>query len=1159
MAKLSTTRSSLLQRQVSSGHERRRVDLTPRGGTFLHRWIRKFAILISLLAALVVVSQPWIGSEVDEQIHARLMATLKQAMPQAIVNVDSVVRRGNTGILVTGLEVMLPGSPVERGTSPGTFASLPVIEIDRLELLGKTDYRTLLTDEISFSDVKITGGKLRVVRTSTGELTLSNLLTNTNSWQGGNGAIPTLRMSGVEVLFADDQQLGPQELSLSLTDGVIVQKPREQVQANSEVASGESDLLEVRLQFDTELAGGVHVKGAISLDDHPSLLTARVDGLILDDRLFGYLPVDVLDRMPAGMGVRGEAQLAIQLRTKVELSEAGQPRFNSEWAAAGVLSNGFYSDRRLPSPITDISGALTWQGDEFRCERLSGRLANSPLTGSVRIQGVGEKPVVQATLHAESLQVDEALASGLTGNGKLESVAKVFELYKPRGTTGLRLSYDSSGLAPQTDVVLDVRDMDITYAKFPYPFNKVSGRINLSNKDIEFQQVEAYSHGQRFEIHGNLKDAMEFPSGWLQITADGAVPLDSELIQALNAKTRKAIDVLRPTGLVWLKRLRHEYSGDKYNPKREIDLEVKSGTVSYEQFPYPIHRVEGAIRLRSGVWSFDEFSGYKGNSYIQLNGTLTPLADGDSRLNLELTGTDLELDEELRTALSVKNRNVAELWDQLQPQGALDHLTMKIEKYKSREKPSLYIRGKKWVPDESFATSRVQINPTWFPYEIDELTGEFIIQNGHVQLLDVRGRHDDTEFVFDAVSRFNPDGSWDMSMEHLNVDRLTFNKDLLNAIPESLSKGLKSLDLAGQLQLTGNLNFSRPVGSNLQSAWNLKVGAAGVSLTCGPRFNGVYGSVAFQGVSDQQGFRSKAWLDIDSMIWEDEQLTRLSGPVWVDSKQLLVGRWASVAESRFEAGRNQVDSEVIHQPKQSAQSMLARTAGGLLGVDLQLQFVNQLRVESGVDGAVSRSADRFLLQASMSGADLGYLIRQHDIKQRAAGHINGAIRLRGEVGDRSTWSGEGRVRLADAEIYELPLMVALLSKLGGNKERGAFSSSEVDFRIQSERFIMDRIALEGDAVSLYGNGWMSFDEEINMDFYSLVGRQRLAIPLINQVVAEASKGLLRIDVAGSLDRPKVNGTAFPELDGTMERILQDLNTRIARPLPNGQRPLFQLR
>ena len=66
-------------------------------------------------------------------------------------------------------------------------------------------------------------------------------------------------------------------------------------------------------------------------------------------------------------------------------------------------------------------------------------------------------------------------------------------------------------------------------------------------------------------------------------------------------------------------------------------------------------------------------------------------------------------------------------------------------------------------------------------------------------------------------------------------------------------------------------------------------------------------------------------------------------------------------------------------------------------------------------------------------------------------------------------------------------------------------------------------------------------------------------PHFDVVVAEASKGLLRIDVAGSLDQPRVNGTAFPELDGTMERILRDLNTRIARPLPRAVEPLNQLR
>ena len=1148
--------------------KRKPIDLTPPGGGLLHRCTRKFAILISLLAALVVVGQPWIGSRVDEEIHAKLLQTIRDALPDAIVDVKSAERQGNRGILVTGLQIRLPLESAELGGERKSFASQPMIEIDHLELKGSTDYGTLLTDVPVFSDVVIRGGKLRVVRNADGEVNLERLLKHLSSSAESRAGMPTIRISDVDCLLADEQQLSHQELTLRLTDGVLVERERERAITEDGKSETRADLLQIRLQFETDLATGLEVQGAISLDDQPSLLTARLDGLMLDERLLNYLPVSLVDQLPPGLAIDGQAELAVQLRTQLmdlkspHSEELDTTRWDYRWTAAGVLSNGLYSDRRLPTPITDISGTIIWQDGELHCDRMMGRFSNSPLTGNIHILPSGDSAAVKATLVAENLLVDEALARGLSGNGKLQSLSKVFDLYSPRGATGLKLTYDSTGLEPMTELSLDIHDMDVTYAKFPYPFHKISGRVIVRNRDVEVQGLEAYSHGQRFEIQGSLKDAMDFPTGWVQISADGAVPLDNELLRALKPETQQAIGVLRPTGLVWLKHLRYEYAGDKYNPQREIDIDVKSATVSYEQFPYPIHRIQGGIRLRDGVWKFEDFNGYKGNSYIQLQGQLEALAGNDQRLTIELTGTEVELDEELRTAFSVKNKNVTELWDQLQPQGALDHLTMKIEKYKSREKPSLYIRGKKWVPDDSFVRSRVQINPTWFPYSIDELTGEFIIQDGHVQLLDVRGKHAQTEFVFDAVSHFNADGGWDLGIEHLSVDRLGLDNDLLQALPASLSKGLKSIDLIGQLQLSGDMRFVKPKNAPLTSSWDLKISAGGVSLSCGPRFSGVYGSIAFDGVSDEKGFRTKAWLDVDSMIWGNEQLTKVSGPVWVDSKQLLVGRWAGLPEAK----QQQVDSDangVVRQPQQATQSLLSRTAGGLLGVDMQIQFVNQLRVESGVEGAISRPADRFLLQASLSGADLGYLARQHEIKERAGGKINGAVRLRGEVGDRSTWTGEGKVRLSDADIYELPLMVALLSNLGGNlggnRERAAFSASEVDFRVQSERFILDRIALEGEAVSLYGNGWMSFDEELSLDFYSLVGRQRLAIPLINQVVAEASKGLLRIDVAGSLDKPRVNGTAFPELDGTMERILHDLNTRIARPLPNGGEPLLQLR
>jgi len=95
---------------------------------------------------------------------------------------------------------------------------------------------------------------------------------------------------------------------------------------------------------------------------------------------------------------------------------------------------------------------------------------------------------------------------------------------------------------------------------------------------------------------------------------------------------------------------------------------------------------------------------------------------------------------------------------------------------------------------------------------------------------------------------------------------------------------------------------------------------------------------------------------------------------------------------------------------------------------------------------------------------------------------------------------------------------------------------------------------------LFGTGWMSFDEEINLNFYSRVGRQQLALPFLNTVLSEASKSLLKIEVVGTVSQPRVNGTAFPELDNTMERILKNLEPRIAAPLRDDDRNgILQLR
>ena len=98
-------------------------------------------------------------------------------------------------------------------------------------------------------------------------------------------------------------------------------------------------------------------------------------------------------------------------------------------------------------------------------------------------------------------------------------------------------------------------------------------------------------------------------------------------------------------------------------------------------------------------------------------------------------------------------------------------------------------------------------------------------------------------------------------------------------------------------------------------------------------------------------------------------------------------------------------------------------------------------------------------------------------KGQVVGGVDGTL-----AGNRASWIGDGTIRLDRADTYQLPLMVVLFNKIDPQDEQGVFSSTEVDFRVRSQQVVLDRIDLRGDAVSLFGTGWMSFDEEINLNF-----------------------------------------------------------------------------
>ena len=123
--------------------------------------------------------------------------------------------------------------------------------------------------------------------------------------------------------------------------------------------------------------------------------------------------------------------------------------------------------------------------------------------------------------------------------------------------------------------------------------------------------------------------------------------------------------------------------------------------------------------------------------------------------------------------------------------------------------------------------------------------------------------------------------------------------------------------------------------------------------------------------------------------------------------------------------------------------------------------------------------------------------------------------------------------MQDAELYELPQIVKILQILSVQEpDKNAFNSSSVDFQVFGDRVKLNRVVLEGDALSLYGDGWLTIHEQerlVDLTFSSRLGNSQTQIPIISDVFGAAGDQLAQIRVEGNLASPVVQQESLPGL------------------------------
>jgi hypothetical protein len=664
-----------------------------------------------------------------------------------------------------------------------------------------------------------------------------------------------------------------------------------------------------------------------------------------------------------------------------------------------------------------------------------------------------------------------------------------------------KLSFDGRTWKP--DATATCRGMSFKYHKFPYRVRNSTGKLRLLD-DVLYTDLVAYAADRPVRITARTIDPGPRFTGWVEVQGTD-LSVDDEALACLPEKSGAFVRALHPRGrFSFLARYeKTDPAATVMRPK--ITLSLIDAAIRYDHFQYSLEKIHGTLSMVDNRWTFDNLR--SGN--VTCRGSLTPLSEGHE-LELHFTALDVPLEEPLFAALKP---HVQQVWADLRPRGSIDRLDIDVIHRSATKQLDITVTGRKWPPTEQTASSAVSIEPVWFPRRFENLFGLVSYRNGRVVIHDVRATHGRTQVATSGTCHLDGGGGFLVQLESLVAERLMVDREFVEALPPAIRKPVADLNVAGAVDARGSLTFAREGGVQqpVVSRWDLTFGLMQNSLEPSVRIDNVHGAVRLVGTHDpRRGYTCQGELDLDAATYKGYQFTQVRGPFEIQPQQVVFGTRAR----RLAA-------------PQTPAPVTAKIFDGTVAGDCVV---------------MTGSEPGFTLAAQLSAADLGRYAREMlPGRQDLSGKVLATTQLWSSGRGAHALRGQGRIRLRDGDIYELPVMVSLLKMLSVRApDSSAFSSADIDYRIEGEHFYFDRINFHGDAISLLGKGEMDFNRQTNLNFYAIVGRDEVRLPLIRPILSEASRQMMEIRVSGPIDQPRIVSEAFPGARQFLQQVQDDL-------------------
>jgi len=867
--------------------------------------------------------------------------------------------------------------------------------------------------------------------------------------------------------------------------------------------------VEVRGGGSGELFERADFSGLVELRDGTFDIAGTLEALDVSPRLSGLVAVGA-DAAASSLlaGLRG--RVGLEWRVAGGLSRLDDLVFS----VAGRLESGHFQHAMLPFAMSDVSATFRADRAGAVCERLEAHAGSTLVRGSGRLHGWSPGADFDLIVEAERLLV------GRHWEGMLpQPLAAQWSKLLPAGEIDLSAQVVRRGNVVEPDVSVRCRNVSLTHYRFPYRVDRTVGTVTFKGRTLAMH-LTGQAGGNPVHVAGTLDMAVPGGRGFVEVRGVG-MQIDDALLTAMPPRSAAIVRSLRGSGTFDFL-FRHDRGPELDRGfANQLDIRLTRCSIAYAGFPYPLSNVAGSIRMERGRWTIREVTGVNDTGSIRCTGGLDPIGDDDGELTLRLVGRGVVLERELRDALPAGMRRI---WDDVDPRGQAEFTATVRHRVKARRTD---VELEATPEGES-----VSIEPSWFPYRLERLRGRLVWRDGVLRFEQVRGVHARTTVAAAGICRFTPDGGWHVSFERLSADRFRLDHDLLQALPDGLQRALAGVRLRGLLSLDGAIDIystaavsapapdgrGEPVPGPAAAAWDMQLDMEQASLDVGMPLEHVHGGIHVRGQSDGRTWQSFGELALDSAMIQGVQITKVQGPLAMDADGVRLGAAAG---------------------GEAARRLSARIATGTLLIDARLQ---------------AGDAGGFVVSASLQDADLERLTAEATgVAHRYRGRLHGGIEVSGSRAGTHSLVGRGQVRLRDADIYELSVVVALLKILRIKApDRNAFSSSVVDFRIEGPHAYLDNIELSGDAISLVGAGEIDFDSNLQLTFRSIMGDSETQLPAMKRLLGGASGQFMLIHVDGTLADPTPSTEAFPTLAAAVQK-LQSRRSGVG-PLRTASRP-----